>query len=110
MSAVAAPVTLHLRAETKPLEHRAALTPATTKKLLDAGFNVVIEKSSQSIFNIQEYEAVGATIAEEGSWVNAPKDHIIIGLKELLKRISLLFTSTFNSLIATRTRVAGRTF
>ena len=25
------PVTLHLRAETKPLEHRAALTPTTTK-------------------------------------------------------------------------------
>lgn len=77
------PVTLHLRAETKPLEHRAALTPATTKKLLEAGFNVVIEKSAQSIFDIKEYEAVGATIAEEGSWVNAPKDHIIIGLKEL---------------------------
>lgn len=77
------PVTLHLRAETKPLEHRAALTPATTKKLLDAGFNVVIEKSSQSIFDIKEYEAVGATIAEEGSWTKAPKDHIIIGLKEL---------------------------
>lgn len=77
------PVTLHLRAETKPLEHRAALTPTTTKKLLDAGFNVIVEKSSQSTFDIKEYEAVGATIAEEGSWVNAPKDHIIIGLKEL---------------------------
>ncbi|VVT58348.1 uncharacterized protein SAPINGB_P006161 [Magnusiomyces paraingens] len=77
------PVTLHLRAETKPLEHRAALTPNTTKKLLDAGFNVIVEKSSQSTFDIKEYEAVGATIAEEGSWPQAPKDHIIIGLKEL---------------------------
>lgn len=80
---MSAPVTLHLRAETKPLEHRAALTPATTKKLLDAGFNVVVEKSSQSTFDIKEYEAVGATVAEEGSWPKAPKDHIIIGLKEL---------------------------
>ncbi|KAG7195193.1 Saccharopine dehydrogenase [Scheffersomyces spartinae] len=78
-----APVILHLRAETKPLEHRAALTPTTTKALLDAGFQVFVEESSQSIFKSEEYKAVGATIVPEGSWVDAPKDRIIIGLKEL---------------------------
>ncbi|KAH3666924.1 hypothetical protein OGAPHI_003374 [Ogataea philodendri] len=77
-------VILHLRAETKPLEARAALTPKTTKELLDTGdFEIYVEKSSQSTFDWKEYEAAGAHIVEEGSWVNAPKDRIIIGLKEL---------------------------
>lgn len=80
---MSSPVTLHLRAETKPLEARAALTPSTTKQLLDAGFKVYVEKSSQSTFDADEYEKVGATIVPEGSWKEAPKDRIIFGLKEL---------------------------
>lgn len=80
---MSSPVTLHLRAETKPLEARAALTPSTTKQLLDAGFKVYVEKSSQSTFDAEEYEKVGATIVPEGSWKEAPKDRIIFGLKEL---------------------------
>ncbi|ODV76971.1 Formate/glycerate dehydrogenase catalytic domain-like protein [Suhomyces tanzawaensis NRRL Y-17324] len=80
---MANPVILHLRAETKPAEARAALTPTTTKQLLDAGFQVYVEESSQSIFDSAEYEKVGATIVPEGSWPDAPKDRIIFGLKEL---------------------------
>jgi saccharopine dehydrogenase (NAD+, L-lysine-forming) len=78
-----APVILHLRAETKPLEHRSALTPTTTKQLLDAGFEVFVEKSKLRIFEDQEFADVGATLVEEGSWPQAPKDRLIIGLKEL---------------------------
>ncbi|KAF6225330.1 hypothetical protein HO173_012815 [Letharia columbiana] len=78
-----APVTLHLRSETKPLEHRSALTPTVTRKLLDNGFNVNIERSPERIFDDKEFASVGATLVEEGSWPNAPEDHIIIGLKEL---------------------------
>ncbi|RLV91301.1 Saccharopine dehydrogenase NAD [Spathaspora sp. JA1] len=77
------PVTIHLRAEKKPLEHRAALTPTTTKQLLDAGFKVYVEESSQSIFQTKEYEDVGAIIVPEESWTSAPADRIILGLKEL---------------------------
>lgn len=77
------PVILHLRAETKPAEARAALTPTTTKELLDAGFQIYVEESSQSIFKSEEYANVGATIVPEGSWKTAPNDRIIIGLKEL---------------------------
>ncbi|KAF5102179.1 hypothetical protein DV451_001900 [Geotrichum candidum] len=80
---MAAPVILHLRAETKPLEHRSALTPTTTKQLLDAGFEVFVEKSKLRIFEDQEFADVGATLVEEGSWPQAPKDRLIIGLKEL---------------------------
>ncbi|EEA27229.1 Saccharopine dehydrogenase [Talaromyces marneffei ATCC 18224] len=73
-----------LRAETKPQEARSALTPTTTKALLDAGYDVTVEKSSQSIFDDEEYATVGARLVEEGSWVkDAPKDTYILGLKEL---------------------------
>lgn len=76
-------VILHLRAETKPMEARAALTPTTTKQLLDAGFQVFVEESDQSIFRAEEYAAVGATVVPAGSWKSAPSNRIIIGLKEL---------------------------
>lgn len=76
-------VILHLRAETKPLEARACLTPTTTKQLIEAGFKIYVEDSKQSIFDTAEYAKVGATIVPADSWKNAPKDRIIIGLKEL---------------------------
>ncbi|KAH0006635.1 hypothetical protein KCU78_g12217, partial [Aureobasidium melanogenum] len=75
--------TLHLRAETKPLEHRSALTPTTAKALMDEGYPVNIERSSLSIFPDSEFEKVGANMVPEGSWTEAPTDHIIVGLKEL---------------------------
>ncbi|MCJ1358824.1 MAG: Saccharopine dehydrogenase [Icmadophila ericetorum] len=78
-----APITLHLRSECKPLEHRSALTPKTTKALLDAGFKVNIEHSPERIFKDEEFSAVGATLVPEGSWPSAPHDHLIVGLKEL---------------------------
>lgn len=77
------PVTLHLRAEKKPLEHRAALTPTTTKQLIQAGFTVYVEESKQSAFSADEYAKAGAKIVPEDSWKYAPTDRIIIGLKEL---------------------------
>jgi len=75
--------TLHVRAETKPLEYRSAVTPITAKKLVDAGYTVNVERSPLSIFKDEEYEGTGATLVPTGSWVNAPSDHVIIGLKEL---------------------------
>lgn len=77
------PTTLHLRAETKALEHRSALTPTTTKALLDAGYTVNVERSTLRIFDDTDFEKIGATLVPEGSWPDAPADHIIIGLKEL---------------------------
>ncbi|KAL8818835.1 MAG: hypothetical protein Q9191_007853, partial [Dirinaria sp. TL-2023a] len=76
-------VTLHLRSETKPLEHRSALTPTTVRQLVAHGFEVHVEKSPVRIFEDSEYEAAGGILVPEGRWPNAPSDHIIIGLKEL---------------------------
>ncbi|ASP50029.1 saccharopine dehydrogenase [Cognaticolwellia beringensis] len=76
-------VHIWLRAETKPDEKRTALTPEGAKLLIDAGFKVTIESSSQSIFQQNLYQACEVEFATAGSWVNAPKDAIILGLKEL---------------------------
>ncbi|KAI9773580.1 MAG: hypothetical protein M1840_006854 [Geoglossum simile] len=78
-----APAVLHLRSETKPFERRSPLTPTTAKKLLDAGYTINVERSPGRVFTDKEFEAIGATLVPEGSWVDVPKDHIIVGLKEL---------------------------
>ncbi|RAK72758.1 bifunctional saccharopine dehydrogenase/ubiquitin carboxyl-terminal hydrolase [Aspergillus fijiensis CBS 313.89] len=73
-----------LRAETKPAEARSALTPTTCKALIDAGYEVTVERSTQRIFDDEEFAKVGAPLVEEGSWVkDAPKDAYVLGLKEL---------------------------
>lgn len=47
---------LWLRCEKKPFERRAALTPTTAKKLIDAGFEIFVERDEQRIFDDVEYE------------------------------------------------------
>jgi hypothetical protein len=75
---------LLLRSELgKALERRSALTPTTTKRLIEAGYHVKVERSPQRIFDDKEFENAGATLVEENAWRDAPKDTIIVGLKEL---------------------------
>lgn len=74
---------LWLRCETKPAEHRSALTPTTAKKLLDAGFDITVERDPHRIFDDAEFEKVGCKMADYHSWPSAPKTTPIIGLKEL---------------------------
>lgn len=78
-----APTVLHVRAETKPLEHRSAITPTIAKKLVDAGYTVNVEKSPLSIFEDSEYGGTGASLVPSGSWTDVPSEHIVVGLKEL---------------------------
>ncbi|KAJ2383844.1 Saccharopine dehydrogenase [Coemansia sp. RSA 2611] len=79
------PVThLWLREETKPMEHRAALSPDVCKKLLEnGGFEITVEESQARIFADSEYEAAGCRLVPGDSWRSAPQDAIITGLKEL---------------------------
>ncbi|KAI0710748.1 Formate/glycerate dehydrogenase catalytic domain-like protein [Earliella scabrosa] len=74
---------LWLRCEKKAFERRTAITPATARKLIQAGFAVYVEKDTQRIFRDEEYEAVGCHLVENNSWPRAPTDIPIIGLKEL---------------------------
>jgi len=72
-----------VRSESRPNEERVGITPQGAAKLLAAGYQVTVEESSQRILPIAEYAAVGCQIAPEFSWVDAPDDAIIFGLKEL---------------------------
>ena len=72
-----------LRAETKPLEQRTALTPAGAGTLLAAGFRVTVEDGPQSIFPIDDYRSAGCNIAAAGAWREAPREAFVLGLKEL---------------------------
>lgn len=74
---------IHLRAETKPRERRSPLSPDSVKALLQAGYAVNVERSPARIYKDEEFEATSAKMVPAGSWVQAPKDHIIAGLKDL---------------------------
>lgn len=73
-----------LRAETKPNEQRRALTPDKCKLLLEKGFKVTVELSDQCVFKDEEFQCIpGVNMVPSGSWVSAPKEAVILGLKEL---------------------------
>ncbi|KAF4622987.1 hypothetical protein D9613_001972 [Agrocybe pediades] len=72
-----------LRCEKKEFERRSALTPTTSKKLIDAGFDIYVERDEQRIFDDAEFEAVGCKLVDNNSWPSAPTSIPIIGLKEL---------------------------
>lgn len=74
---------LWLRHETRTTERRTPVVPADARRLVDSGVTLTVEESPQRIFPVEEYEAVGAKTAPAGSWVSAPQDAVILGLKEL---------------------------
>ncbi|WP_106746115.1 saccharopine dehydrogenase [Yoonia maritima] len=76
-------VHLWVRAESRTNEERVGLTPDGAAQLLEQGFTVTVEESRQRIIPIAEYAAVGCDITPEFSWVDAPADALIFGLKEL---------------------------
>ncbi len=74
---------LWVRAESRPNEDRVGITPDGVAALIAQGFQVTVEDSPRRILPIAGYRDAGASIAPEGSWVTAPDDAIIFGLKEL---------------------------
>ncbi|MDX8349972.1 saccharopine dehydrogenase [Cognatiyoonia sp. IB215446] len=76
-------VHLWVRSEARAHEERVGLTPQGVAKLIAAGFRVTVEESAQRILPIADYASTGCEVAPEFSWVDAPDDAIIFGLKEL---------------------------
>ena len=74
---------LWVRAEQRLNEDRVGLTPTGAKALMEAGIRVTIEESSVRAIPLQGYVDVGCDIVPENSWLQAPADAIIFGLKEL---------------------------
>lgn len=74
---------LHMRAETRPMEKRAGLTPEGAARLLKAGFAVAVEESDARVFPTAGYADAGCEIVPAGSWALAESDTFVFGLKEL---------------------------
>src|SRR6476619_6186284 len=74
---------LWIRAEARETERRAPVVPADVPRLVDAGFEVTVEESPQRVFAAEEYAAAGARLEPIGSWVDAPQDAFVVGIKEL---------------------------
>lgn len=72
-----------VRAEERPMEQRVGLSPQGAAKLLKAGHEVTVEESTSRAIPIESYADAGCTIVPAFSWVDAPGDVIVLGLKEL---------------------------
>lgn len=74
---------LWLRSEIKPGEQRAPLSPSDAGFLIKNGHTVYVESSDNRIFKNQEYQKLGCTLVDEGTWSSAPHKALILGLKYL---------------------------
>jgi len=72
-----------MRHEPRENEARAPMSPEGAAQLLAKGWRVVVENAEDRCIPAADYRAAGCEIAEEGTWVDAPEDAIILGLKEL---------------------------
>jgi saccharopine dehydrogenase (NAD+, L-lysine forming) len=86
MSYAATPVRLWMRSENRPEESRAPITPDDAGRLVRHGAELTVEESPHRVFPVTAYVAAGVSAAPAGSWVDAPGDCYIIGLKELPER------------------------
>lgn len=74
---------LWLRAESRDNERRTGLTPEGAAALIARGARVTVEESPARVLPARDYAAAGCAIAPGGSWPGAPRDAIVLGLKEL---------------------------
>jgi saccharopine dehydrogenase (NAD+, L-lysine-forming) len=74
---------LWLRHESRDSEQRTPIVPADARTLIARGVSLTVERSPHRVFPIAEYADAGCRIAEPGSWVDAPADSVVVGLKEL---------------------------
>ncbi|MFE1925335.1 saccharopine dehydrogenase [Streptomyces asoensis] len=74
---------LWLRHETRSTERRTPVVPDDVRRLVAAGVRLTVEDSPQRVFPASRYEAAGARIVPAGTWVSAPPQTVVLGLKEL---------------------------
>ncbi|MEU0076057.1 saccharopine dehydrogenase [Streptomyces sp. NPDC006332] len=74
---------LWLRHEVRTTERRTPIVPSDAGGLVENGVTLTVEESPQRIFPVEQYEAAGCRVVPAGSWISAPTDAVILGLKEL---------------------------
>ncbi|HEX6355471.1 saccharopine dehydrogenase [Actinophytocola sp.] len=72
-----------VRHEVRDTERRAPIVPADAARLVAHGITVTVEESAHRVFPVSDYADAGCRIAPAGSWLNAPDDEYVVGLKEL---------------------------
>ena len=81
---------LWIRAEQRKNEKRVGITPKDASELINAGIKVTVEESADRIISSEEYYEVGCEIAKQHTWPGAPRNTIILGLKELPKDLEII--------------------
>jgi len=76
-------VHLWVRAEQRSNEERVGLTPEGAAALVRQGMRVTVEESAARVIPLAGYREAGCEIAAAGVWRQAPRDALILGLKEL---------------------------
>jgi saccharopine dehydrogenase (NAD+, L-lysine-forming) len=77
-------IKIWIRNETKINEKRTPLSPSDCKILINNyNFIINVEKSMHRIYINDEYNNAGCNIVDSNSWINAPLDYYILGIKEL---------------------------
>lgn len=74
---------LWIRAEARATEQRTPIVPADAARLVADGVAVTVEESPHRAYPIEEYVDAGCRVEPAGSWVDAPDDAYIVGIKEL---------------------------
>ncbi|CAM5560031.1 hypothetical protein SALBM311S_00197 [Streptomyces alboniger] len=74
---------LWMRHESRSGERRAPLVPEDAARLVAQGVEITVEEAPQRAFPLADYVAAGCRTAPAGSWTDAPRDHFVLGLKEL---------------------------
>ncbi|WP_153397530.1 Rossmann-fold NAD(P)-binding domain-containing protein [Ornithinicoccus halotolerans] len=76
-------VHLWIREESRPTEQRVPIVPEDAALLVAEGVRVTVERSQRRAYRDEEFAAAGCELADPGSWVAAPEDAYIVGIKEL---------------------------
>jgi len=72
-----------LRAETHLNEHRSPITPKEAAALMQAGIKITVERNPDRACPDADFAVLGCTMVDAGTWVDAPSDTIILGLKDI---------------------------
>lgn len=75
--------TMVLRAETRPDEHRTPVVPSDARRLVQAGVQMIVERSADRCWPIEAYADAGCVVAPAGAWHDAGMTDYVVGLKEL---------------------------
>ncbi len=74
---------LLLRAEARETERRTPLVPRDAAALISAGAEIAVERNARRIVDDADYAGAGCRLVDPGSWVDAARDTLVLGVKEL---------------------------